>query len=299
VFAQSFTSADSTLEIQLAAVIDNLLPTVTLSGSPTFECNTPGGANVAIDATMADADGSVTSSQWYVDGHIVAVNTPTLHAFLPLGPHTIHVDVFDSDGGPGSADTTVEVADTTPPVLSIDSFCLWPPNHDLYVIDPSMVTITDACDPNPTLAFIGGTSNQADNGTGDGNTTGDLVVHSDAVCARAERDGKVLDGRVYTIAARVADAAGNQSDVSFVIDVPHDHSTMCDGNGGIAVDAGDPRCIPPDPPLAATSAEPSDRDDFAVAAPQGGGCEVAGGSPSSVLLIVACYSILRRRRRDS
>ena len=59
--------------------------------------------------------------------------------------------------------------------------------------------IKDVCDPNPALLIAGATSSQPDNGTSDGNTTGDVVVFSDHLCIRRERQGTDRADRRYTI----------------------------------------------------------------------------------------------------
>ena len=54
------------------------------------------------------------------------------------------------------------------------------------------------------------TSDEVQNGNGDGNTLNDIVIASDckSVQLRSERSGNG-DGRVYTITFKVSDTAGN------------------------------------------------------------------------------------------
>jgi hypothetical protein len=65
------------------------------------------------------------------------------------------------------------------------------------------------------------TSDEPDNGNGDGNTTNDIVIASDckSVQLRAERAGP-LNGRVYLVWVRVKDASGNSTTKSVKITVP-------------------------------------------------------------------------------
>lgn len=46
VFAQSFVAGDVTVDIELEASIDNLMPTVRLPSAPRIECNASGGASI-------------------------------------------------------------------------------------------------------------------------------------------------------------------------------------------------------------------------------------------------------------
>ena len=70
---------------------------------------------------------------------------------------------------------TVKVQDTTPPKLtvSLSSDELWSPNHKLVNISANVVA-TDTCDVSPTVRLVSITSNEPDNGKGDGNTVGDI-----------------------------------------------------------------------------------------------------------------------------
>ena len=116
---------------------------------------------------------------------------------------------------------------------------LWPPNHKVHAFDAAdyVMTVTDSCDielgPEDVL-FARGTSDEADNGKGDGNTTGDISF--DAGCAtallRSERAGPE-DGRVYELVLSVQDAAGQRRRRAVLtVSVPHDQAHD-------AVDSGD------------------------------------------------------------
>jgi hypothetical protein len=75
------------------------------------------------------------------------------------------------------------------------------------------VSVTDICDPKPTCQIVAGsvTSNEPDNGLGDGDTTGDVQVTGPlTVSLRSERSG-TGSGRVYTATVQCTDASGNTS----------------------------------------------------------------------------------------
>jgi probable HAF family extracellular repeat protein len=103
-----------------------------------------------------------------------------------------------------------EDADVTAPfVASVTTTpdSLWPPQHQL--VDVSMhVTASDDSSEPPSCQIAGITSSDPDNGTGEGDTSGDVVI-TGALTAklRAERWGR--DERTYTITVQCTDLAGN------------------------------------------------------------------------------------------
>ncbi len=101
---------------------------------------------------------------------------------------------------------------------------LWPPNHKLATINAS-ISVSDNCDPNARVRLLAITSNEADNGLGDGDTTNDIrsaVLGTDdrTFQLRAERSGKGA-GRVYTVTYEAADASGNTTTKQATVSVPH------------------------------------------------------------------------------
>lgn len=115
--------------------------------------------------------------------------------------------------------------DLTSPIISSVSASpnsLWAPNHKMVPVTITTVA-SDNCGGTPVCSIASATSNEPDNGLGDGNTTGDVVVTgANTLLLRAERAG-VGSGRVYTIGMTCTDAAGNESLVSYTtVTVPHD-----------------------------------------------------------------------------
>jgi hypothetical protein len=69
------------------------------------------------------------------------------------------------------------------------------------------VNVKDDFDANPTAKLLSITSNEPDNGLGDGDTVGDIEIRPDeGISLRAERSG---NGRVYTLTYSATDSAGN------------------------------------------------------------------------------------------
>ncbi|HEY4175518.1 MAG TPA: hypothetical protein VGM90_01740 [Kofleriaceae bacterium] len=292
VFAQTYIAGDVKVDIQIIATIDNLLPTVTLGSTPLVECNTAGGANIALPALVNDVDGTHHTSQWYIDGILEQVDTDELRRFMPLGPHDVQIVVFDESGGSASASTVVTVVDTTPPSVLAGPFCLWPPNHKSVVVGAEMIQVFDACDPDPSFTFGSGVSSQGD---------GDFVVKPSSVCVRAERDGNDQAGRTYTITGTTSDAYGNSGTVILPIIVPHDqgNAPACTSTGE-TVDDSDPRCT-------ATSSYPRLHDDAVLTVPvedaeqtaesSRGGCATSNSSNTLFSSGLTIFLLVVRRRR--
>ncbi len=128
----------------------------------------------------------------------------------------------DACGLSASQTQTVTVQDTTPPGISADAVSpatLWPPNHRLVLVTLDY-TAADNCST-PACA-LSATSNEPDNGLGDGNTTDDIqLIPGDAhhLWLRAERSG-TRHGRIYTITITATDACGNTASQRVTVTVP-------------------------------------------------------------------------------
>jgi predicted extracellular nuclease len=118
----------------------------------------------------------------------------------------------------------VGICETTPPLVevTVSPDSLWPPNHK-YVTVEATVAVTDA-DPDATVTLLSVTSNEPDNGLGDGDRPNDIViVDPNTFKLRAERSG-IGEGRIYTITYEVVDACGNSTVASAAVTVPHSQS---------------------------------------------------------------------------
>jgi len=188
---------------------------VTLNGSGSTDANSTAGTN-----------DDITSYEWFLGTTKIAEGEVT-KAKLPLGTNVVTLKVTDKVGATDTDDVTVTVVDTTPPVVTLrmSPSRLWPPNHKMQTVQ-AVLDIHDACDRAPTVKLVSVTSNEPDNGLGDGDTSGDisgasLGTDDRAVQVRAERAGGG-SGRVYTFTYRVTDASGNATQVSATVTVPHD-----------------------------------------------------------------------------
>jgi len=95
---------------------------------------------------------------------------------------------------------------------------IWPADHRMATVSLSYTVGSDE----PVCAVESVTSNEADNGRGDGNTAQDIeIVDATTVRVRAERRGGG-HSRIYTIALRCTDAYGSSSSATTQVIVPHD-----------------------------------------------------------------------------
>ena len=186
------------------------------------ECAAPSGSMVTLDGSgSSDPEGGSLLYHWsWMTGQAEGVR-PTFT--LPLGVSTITLVV--DDGGLSSApDTvTIEVRDTTPPIIAARPTpgLLWPPDGRLVSVSLD-VTARDLCDPSPAIELVGVASSEPDSGRPGPQYAGAVPGPSDtALYLRADRSGSGA-GRTYTITYRATDRSGNSSVAGAVVTVPHD-----------------------------------------------------------------------------
>lgn len=186
---------------------------------------------------IANANGSVTFIYNLLTGPVAGVSgggtlaTLTFETFADrFGSSPIHlanvilVDAKDADIAVASvADGSLSYIDAVPPVFesaSASPGVLWPPNHKMVPVTVT-ASVTDAVDPSPITRILSVSSNEAANGSGDGNTDADWQITGPmTVNLRAERSGKGA-GRVYTITLESRDRSGNASQRTVTVAVPH------------------------------------------------------------------------------
>lgn len=112
--------------------------------------------------------------------------------------------------------------DSTPPVitsLTTSAPTLWPPNHKMVRVTVTAVATDDVS--TVTTRIVSATSNEPDDGLGDGDTAGDIeIIGPMTLNLRAERSGKG-NGRNYTITVEASDEAGNTARSQAQVRVPH------------------------------------------------------------------------------
>ncbi len=139
------------------------------------------------------------------------------------GMHTVTFWSVDVAGNvEPSQQVTVNLDRTAPScTCRVTPNQLWPPNHQLVPVRATLTLSDDATG----FTLVSVTSNEPDNGPGDGNTTNDIQGFAlntpDTVGQlRAERSGGGA-GRVYTLTYATVDQARNRSTCSATVTVPH------------------------------------------------------------------------------
>lgn len=214
--------------------------TVTINDTqnPTITCP----ANITANAVLGTCAANVLFSVGATDNCAgTTVNTDLLSgSSFPVGTTTVHATATDAAGNQATCSFTVTVKDITPPVINLtgNTITLWPPNHKYTTINLTdlVASASDLCDPGVNLNSVviaSVSSDEPNNGDGDGNTTNDIVIapNCKSVQLVAERMGGG-NGRVYTITFKVTDSSGNSTTATAKVRVPKSQ------NGNPAIDDG-------------------------------------------------------------
>jgi hypothetical protein len=160
---------------------------------------------------------------------VTLVTVPPSGSSFPLGTTIVQATATDAAGNVTTETFQITVrrdggGDTEPPVIVIitpSKKCLWPPNHKMVTVNFT-VKATDNSGRPLTGEIISISSNEPQNGLGDGDTDNDwLITGSLKAQLRAERSG-LGTGRIYTIVIRVTDESGNSTTAMTTLCVPHD-----------------------------------------------------------------------------
>jgi len=203
----------------------NLAPIADAGPDQTLECSGHNGTPVTLDGSgSTDPNDDLLTFAW--DGPFGTLTGEVISPDMPLGISLVTLTVDDGRGKSDSDTVAITVMDTTSPTLdvSLSPNTLWPPNHKLVTIDASL-QVSDVCDANPNVELVSITSNEADNGLGDGDTSDDIQGVSYGTddrqfLLRAERSG-TGSGRIYTAIYSATDASGNATETTDEVTVPH------------------------------------------------------------------------------
>jgi hypothetical protein len=203
-------------------VEDTTDPLVNCPANVVVECTGNNGIS-ASDPQLAGFFAGASASDVCDAAPVLSHNAP---AFFGLGPTNVTFTATDASGNSSACVATVTVADTTPPTIdmSVNPTFLWPPNHSLRPITAT-VAVADICDPSPFYALTSITSNEPDNGLGDGDQPNDIqdAAYGNpdlAFSLRAERGG-VAVGRIYSVIYTASDHSGNTTPAGANVTVAH------------------------------------------------------------------------------
>lgn len=228
---------------QTVTVIDNTPPTLSVPANITANAP-PNSCSVTLDpgtATATDNCGGVTVTGTRSD------NQP-LNAPYPVGTTTITWKATDSASNTSTGTQTITVKDVTPPTITLttNTIILGPPNHSYQTLTVAnlVASASDSCDAGVNISHVvisKATSDEVENGGGDGNTLNDIVIAPDckSLQLRRERDGSA-DGRVYTITLQVKDSSGNVATALRKVFVPAGSSPAVDSGVHYTVNGCNP-----------------------------------------------------------
>ena len=196
-------------------VKDVQAPVITCPANIT-RVNDPGQCGAVVNYTVSATDNCTA---------VTITVQPASGTFFPVGVTTVNAKATDAAGNTATCSFTVTVNDIEPPVihdLVVTPPVLWPPNHKMKNVNVDY-TSTDNC-PGPITCNIAVTSDEPENGTGDGDTAPDWELIDDHhIKLRAERAGNG-DGRVYTVKVTCTDQYGNSSSGIKTVLVPKNMS---------------------------------------------------------------------------
>ncbi|TVY07487.1 Ig-like domain-containing protein [Paenibacillus cremeus] len=183
--------------------------------------------DVTVTLTAIDRGSGVAATYYTLDGG--AQQSGTTVNITSEGTHTLTYWSVDQEGIAEVKHTATVRIDKIAPTANVvlDKNTLWPANHQLASITAS-VTAADSLSGINSIVLTSITSNEPDNGLEAGDQSNDIQgaefgTFDTGFMLRAERTGNGT-GRMYTITYTVTDNAGNTTNASAIIVVPHDQS---------------------------------------------------------------------------
>jgi len=198
----------------LLTPVANQLPIAKAGPDRTVAAGASCSAAVALDGSASsDPDGDQLTYTW--TGPFGTASGVQPSVVLGLGAYVIQLTVDDGNGGSATDEVVITVADQTPPVVNIltaSPNVLRPPNHKMVPIATS-ISVLDNC--GAALASLPSIT------MNEGSAVDVQVDRAGNISLRAERAG-TGGGRVYTITYTFTDTAGNSTNASTTVSVPHD-----------------------------------------------------------------------------
>src|SRR6185503_12929641 len=192
------------------------------------QCTSTSGASFTLQGGASDADQNIAVTSWRAgarNGTLLGEGPSITQSLVVGGGQTYWWRVIDAAGAGDEDSMSVSVVDTVAPTLSlsVSPTSMSPPNHKLVLVTATLAS-TDTCDATPTIKLLSITSNEPDNGLGDGDEPNDIQgaafgTDDRQFLLRRERAGKKKD-RIYTITYAAADDTGNTTRRQATVKVP-------------------------------------------------------------------------------
>ncbi|KQX48783.1 golvesin C-terminal-like domain-containing protein [Paenibacillus sp. Root444D2] len=179
-------------------------------------------SDVTVSMSVYDNLSGVAKTEYQVNNGGWITYTDSIPAFGE-GIYKVDYRSTDQAGNVEQIQTIEFKIDKTAPLLTVqlDKTSIWPANHKMVVINAALHS-SDAISGVESVVLTSITSNEPDSGQGD--MEANIGTAATSFRLRAERLG-VGYGRIYTITYTVTDKAGNKTDTSVTVTVPHDQST--------------------------------------------------------------------------
>ncbi|OGU55823.1 MAG: hypothetical protein A2X64_11315 [Ignavibacteria bacterium GWF2_33_9] len=161
-----------------------------------------------------------TSDNYVTTGSGVGTFTENLTELCPSTTYYARAFAKDSWGNIYYGDDVSFTTETPTISLSLSPSVLWPPNHKMKDITATVATNWGDCLGNWSMAI---SSDEPDNGLGDGDTPNDIEYPGDDLYSfklRAERSGTGV-GRTYTVTYFAEDGCGVNYSANATVFVPH------------------------------------------------------------------------------
>lgn len=220
-------STDKTLKPTVMLNADKIAPV----SSPALYPATPNGANgwytseVSVTLATYDDMSGVDKLEYRINNGNWTVYDGVPLIFDAEGIHVLEYRGIDKAGNEEPVKSTVIKIDKTPPqvAIALDHTVLSPPNHTMIPIQATLAK-SDGTSGIASVVLQSIASNEADNGTGDGNTSNDIQdaefgTEDTSFSLRAERSGGG-NGRIYTVTYEATDNAGLTAAAIVEVTVP-------------------------------------------------------------------------------
>lgn len=236
-----FTNSCGGATTQAATLSTCTAPSVT--GSPASVADACVGSIVNFNASATGNPAPTVQWQRSLDGggswsNISGATSTTLSVTVTAAlNNSQYRAVFTNDCGTDTSAPATLGVDSIAPVITLtgNTITLSPPNHNYHTINVGdiVASVSDNCSLDGGVVITSVSSDETENGNGDGNTNNDIIIANDckSVQLRAERQTSG-NGRVYRINLELKDSAGNVATAMVKVYVPKSQ------NGAAAVDDG-------------------------------------------------------------